>query len=328
MKTRTIYTLILLTLLACRQSGEVASLGSIERLDDSLDKIISKDARLEVISKGYEWCEGPVWVASRKMLLFSDVPKNTVYKWTEEKGTEVYLTPSGYTGSIPRGGEPGSNGLLIDNRGRLILCQHGDRRIAAMESNLTDPKPTFKSLADDYRGKKFDSPNDVTMDSKGNLYFTDPYYGLIKHKEDSSKAAPYQGVYRVSTEGKVTLLIDSLSAPNGIALSPDDHFLFIGNSDGAKAIWYKYELGDSSVISGKIFYDVTGEGAGAPDGMKIDKTGVVFGSGPGGILIFDPEGKMIGRIRVPQNTANCALADDEKTLFITSDSLVYRLRMR
>ena len=321
------FWMVMVVMAACQPVKEVKIGGSIERLDPALDLIISPGAQVEIIAHGFDWSEGPVWVAAQKMLLFSDVPKNTIYKWTEEKGTEVYLTPSGYTGALPRGGEPGSNGLLIDKNGTLILSQHGDRRVASMDAPLANPKPVFKTLADHYRGKRFDSPNDVTIDRKGNLYFTDPPYGLENHEKDSTKDAPYQGVYMITPAGKVILLIDTLSAPNGIALSPDDHFLFIGNSDGNKARWYRYELGDTTIISGRVFYDISSQN-GAPDGMKIDKNGIVFGSGPGGILIFSPQGNLLGKIKLPQPTANCAFSEDEKTLYITSDSVVLRVKMR
>ena len=324
-----VFWIVLVALTSCQPVKEFKTAGSIERLDPALDQIISPGARVEVISRGYDWSEGPVWVAPQKMLLFSDVPKNTIYKWTEEKGAEVYLSPSGYTGTIPRGGEPGSNGLLVDKNGTLIVCQHGDRRVATMDASLTDPKPVFKTLADNYRGKKFDSPNDVTIDRKGNLYFTDPPYGLVNHKKDSTKEAPYQGVYKITPGGKVILLIDTLTRPNGIALSPDEHYLYVANSDREKSRWYRYELGDTAVISGKVFYDVTADSQnGAPDGMKVDKTGTVFATGPGGVLIFNPEGKLLGKIKLPQPTANCGFNEDEKTLYITSDSVVLRLKMR
>jgi gluconolactonase len=268
-----------------------------------------------------------VWIPNQKTLIFSDVIRNTIYSWTEEKGTSVYLTPSGYTGISPRGGEPGSNGLLIDPEGRLILCQHGDRRIALMESSLNDPRPEFKTLANSYRGKKFDSPNDIVRDSKGNFYFTDPPYGLAGGFQDSTKAAPYQGVYQLTPSGNVYLLIDTLTRPNGITLSPDGRFLFVGNSDGNRARWYRYALGDTSVVSGKVFYDAHGEG-GAPDGMKMDHAGNLYSTGPGGVWIFNADAKVLGKLKIPQATSNIALSDDERTLFITADSLILRLKMR
>jgi gluconolactonase len=324
--------IVLSLFISCKPVKELKSIGSIERLDPSLDQIISPDANPEIIAEGFTWSEGPVWVESQKMLLFSDVPQDTVYKWTEEKGKEVYLTPSGYTGTTPTTSrEPGSNGLLITAKGQLVLCQCGDRRLAVMNAPLDHPAPDFTALANTYRGKKFDSPNDAVLDGKGNFYMTDPPYGLGGMEMDPLKEAPYQGVYKITPEGKVFLLVDTLTKPNGIALSPDQKSLFIANSDPRKAKWYQYELGDTAVISGKVFFDITAHDPsekGGPDGMKIDKNGIVFASGPGGIVIFNPSGKLIGKIRLPEAASNCALSPDEKTLYITADMYVVRLKMR
>jgi gluconolactonase len=320
--------LAILILTACNNAKAPEQKSSVERLDPALDAIVSADAKLEVIATGYEWSEGPVWVAGQNMLLFSDVPKNTIYKWTEAKGAEVYLTPSGYTGTVPRGGEPGSNGLLLDDEENLVLCQHGDRRLAVMQSPLNEPKPVFATIADNYKGKKFNSPNDACFDKNGNLYLTDPPYGLVS---DSAQETPYQGVYKVSPDGKVTLLLDSITRPNGIALSPDEKYLYVANSDGEKAHWYRYELGDSTIVAGGIFYDATplmSTGVGVPDGMKVDKNGNLFGTGPGGICIISPQGKLLGRIRFEGPTSNCALADDDKTLYVTNDNQVVRVKLR
>lgn len=318
--------LVLVLLSACTQRPKKAL--SLERLDPALDAIVPADATLEVIATGYDWSEGPVWVESQKMLLFSDVPKNTIYKWTEAKGAKIYLTPSGYTDTVPRGGEPGSNGLLIDHRGNLVLCQHGDRRVARMQAPLDHPKSDFITIAGNYNGKRFNSPNDACIDKNNNIYLTDPPYGLVN---DSVRETPYQGVYKVSPDGKVTLLLDSITRPNGIALSPDERYLYVANSDGDKAHWYRYELGDSTVVSGDIFYDATplmSTGAGVPDGMKVDKKGNLFATGPGGICIINPQGKLLGRIRFEGPTSNCALADDDKTLYVTNDDKVIRIRLR
>jgi gluconolactonase len=321
-------TLILIS--ACNAPKKHQTIGSIEKLDPSLDKIISPEAKLEVIAEGYEWSEGPVWIDAEKKLLFSDVPKNTIYQWTEEGGSTTYLTPSGYTGNVARAGEPGSNGLLLFNN-QLMLCQHGDRRLALMESSVNDPKPIFKTIGDRYDGKRFNSPNDAVVDAKGNFYVTDPPYGLVKNVDDPAKETRYQGVYKIDPAGKVSLLVDSLTRPNGIALSPDEKSLYVANSDPAKARWYKFELSDSAVLTGKIYYDVTSLTAtekGLPDGIKIDKQGTIFASGPGGLFIFNADGKLVGRVKIPEATSNCALSGDEKTLFITSDMLILRLKLR
>jgi gluconolactonase len=325
--------LILLSLLlaACStKPKEVKTTGSIERTDPALDQIITNDATIEILAEGYNWSEGPVWVEKENMLLFSDVPENIVYKWTEEKGAEVYLTPSGYTGTSPREGEEGSNGLTLNNEGQLVLCQHGDRRVALLTADLKNPTPDFKTLAGDYNGKKFNSPNDLVFDKQGNLYFTDPPYGLVNQMNDSTKEIPFQGVYKVKPDGTVILLVDSLTRPNGIGLSPDDKTLYVANSDGPKAKWYSFDLQGDSIASGKIFFStdyVEGE-KGAPDGFKVSSDGTIFSSGPGGIWIFSPTAKVLGKIKLPEAAANCALSADEKTLYITNDMYLLRVKMR
>lgn len=316
----------------CSTMKETKTTGSIERLDASLNDIISETAVVEILAEGYEWSEGPLWIESKKMLLFSDVPTNTAYKWTEEKGAEVYLKPSGETDSEPsQRKEPGSNGLTLDPEGRLVLCQHGDRRVARMNAPLDRPEVSFTSLADNYDGKKFNSPNDVTFRSNGDFFFTDPPYGLPTQSEDDPiREIPFQGVYKVSTDGKVTLLIDSITRPNGIALTPDEKTLMIANSDPNKPIWYAFDLTENdSLINARIFYDATGEkGGGLPDGFKIDKQGNVFASGPGGVWIFNKDGKVLGKINLPAHASNCALADNDQTLYITCDMYVLRVKMR
>ncbi len=320
-----------LLLAACStKPKEIKTTGSIERTDPALDQIIAADATIEILAEGYNWSEGPVWVEKENMLLFSDVPENIVYKWTEEKGAEIYLTPSGYTGSAAREGEEGSNGLTLNNEGQLVLCQHGDRRVALLNSDLKNPKPDFKTLAGDYQGKKFNSPNDVAFDKQGNFYFTDPPYGLVNQMTDSTKEIPFQGVYKVKPDGTVILLVDSLTRPNGIGLSPDDKTLYVANSDGPKAKWYSFELQGDSIVSGKIFFStdyIEGE-KGAPDGFQVASDGTIFSSGPGGIWIFDSSANVLGKIKLSEAAANCALSADEKTLYITNDMYLLRVKMR
>lgn len=313
--------------------NERDTIGTIERLNPAIDELIDNDARIEVLDEGYVWSEGPVWVESEKMLLFSDVPRNTIYKWTEEKGTEVYLMPSGYTGETPSASrEPGSNGLTLDPEGRLVLCQHGDRRIARMDAPLDSPLPRFVTLADAFDNKKLNSPNDAVYRSNGDLFFTDPPYGLPQQENDSTKEIPFQGVYKVSPDGTVSLLVDSLTRPNGIAFTPDEKTLIVANSDPAKAVWYAFDIDEhDTIINSRVLYDVTENTKtepGLPDGLKIDKNGRIFATGPGGIWIFDPKGKLIGKIKLPDATANCALADDQTTLYITSHRRLLRLKMR
>ena len=214
-----------------------------------------------------------------KKPLFSDVPTNIVYKWTEEKGKETYLTPSGRTGSLPYGDEPGSNGLILSNDGKLVLCQHGDRRVAIMDAPLTAPEPKFISLVDNYQGKKFNSPNDAVFNSKGDLFLTDPPYGLPKKAEDPTKELPFQGVYKL-TNGALKIITDTITRPNGIDLFPDEKTLLVANSDPDKAKWYAFDLLENdSVANARIFYDaseIAKTEKGLPDGLKIDKQGNVF----------------------------------------------------
>lgn len=329
MISRTLYMAALLgavMLTACSGKKEYQNIGSIERIDPALDALIAPGAELEIIAEGFEWSEGPLWVAGQHMLLFSDVPKNTVYKWTEEKGHEIYLNPSGYTGTIPRGGEPGSNGLLLDDEGNLVLCQHGDRRLALMDAPLDLPQANFITLAGNVNNRKFNSPNDAVFKNY-KLYFTDPPYGLAN---DTLREIPFNGVYRVDADGQVRLLVDSITRPNGIAFVGNT--LVVANSDPAKAIWYAFELSaNDSVTRARVFADAT-EAAktdqGVPDGLKVDGRGNLFASGPGGLWIMDKTGKVLGKIKIPAATSNCALADDDKTLYITSDMYVLRLKMR
>jgi gluconolactonase len=330
MKTPIAIPLIFALLISCSKKEE-RTLGSIERIDPSLDAIVDNNAKVEIIAEGFEWSEGPLWLEDQNMLIFSDVPKNIVYKWSEGKTAEIYLTPSGYTGdNSPYSAEEGSNGLFLSNDGKLVLCQHGDRRVSVMDAPLNAPTSKFLPLADNFEGKKLNSPNDGTFNSKGDLFFTDPPYGLPKQAEDPTKEIPFQGVYRVSNR-QITLLTDSVTRPNGIALFPGEKTLIVANSDPAKAVWYTFDLSENDSISGgRIFYDATQNTneKGLPDGLKIDKQGNVFATGPGGVWIFNKDGKVLGKIKIPEATSNCALSPDEKTLYVTADMYVVRVKLR
>jgi gluconolactonase len=340
MKQQFLILFLLYFLIACNNSDQSAKsnkvnnikIGILEKLDPSLDSIISPDAMAEKISEGYDWSEGPVWVESQQMLLFSDVPRDTIFKWTEQKRKEVYLTPSGYTDTIKRGGEMGSNGLTLDNEGRLILCQCGNRQIARMDAPLDKPEPKFISLANSYKGKKFNSPNDVIVNSKGEIFFTDPPYGLEKQMDDPKKEMAYQGVFKVKTNGEVVLVTDTLTRPNGIAFLPGEKTLIVANSDPAKPYWYAFDVADNDQFTNpRIFASAAGYDKsvkGLPDGFKVDKNGNIFAAGPGGIWIMNKDGKVLGKYKVPDATSNCALSGDQKTLYITNDMYILRLKMR
>jgi gluconolactonase len=311
---------------ASAQDASTSTLGTIERNDPRLDKLIPPGARMEKLADGFDWSEGPVWDRKGGFLLFSDVPMNTVFRWKSGMARpEVFLKPSGYTGSTPRGGEPGSNGLVMDPQGRLVLCQHGDRRVARLE-----PDRSFKTLVDNFEGKKLNSPNDGVYHSDGSLYFTDPPYGLLGLNKDPKKELPFNGVYRLSPKGELTLLTKEMTFPNGIGLSPDEKTLYVANSDPEKAIWMAFPVNaDGTIGQGRVFFDAT-RGVktlkGLPDGLKVDKDGNLFATGPGGVLIFAPDGKHLGTLNTGEATANVGWGDDGSTLYITADMYIARLK--
>lgn len=297
-----------------------------------LATIIDPASTIDVIGEGFVWTEGPVWIGDQQMLLFTDVPANTIYAWTESGGTRRYLQPSGFTGGQTASPEPGANGLALDRNGYLVLCQHGDRRIARMESSLREPQAAFTTLAGTYKGKRFNSPNDLVINSRGQIFFTDPPYGLPGQNESEEKELPFQGVYRIDPDGSVHLLTGDLSRPNGIALSPDEQTLYVANSDSERAIWMAYTLDAAGNVSeGRVFYDATAMVAthkGLPDGLKVNRKGILFATGPGGVWIFDPSGEPLGRIDTGEATANCALNTDQSILYMCADDYLMRVRLR
>ena len=280
-----------------------------------------------MLASGFDWSEGPVWVKDSSFLLFSDVPKNTVYKWSEKGGLAVFLKPSGYTGRGVYSDEPGSNGLAIDDKGRLVSCEHGDRRISAMP--LTGGGKI--TLASHYEGKRFNSPNDVVQHANGSYYFTDPTYGLAKKHLDPSRETPLFGVYRIAKDGKVSIQVSDLTRPNGVAFSPDGKIMYIAQSDQEKAVIMAYNIdNEGNAGKGKLVYDATPmlkSGLnGLPDGLKVDKDGNLWSSGPGGMLIITPAGKLLGRIEMGELTSNCAWGNDGATLYMTVDGYICRIK--
>jgi len=341
MKTSLVFALTLLTLTACASSdccmpccrtGSGSSggptLGTIIRNDPRFDALIPKDARVEILAGGYDWCEGPVWIKDGGYLLWSIIPPNKICRWKEGEGVSIYLKPSGLTGPKDLRPEPGSNGLLLDPQGRLVLCQHGDRRMARMDAPLSAPAPKFVTLADNYEGKKLNSPNDAVYHSSGALYFTDPPYGLVNRMEDTTKELPFQGVFRLGTDGKLTLLTKDVTRPNGIAFSPDEKTLYISSSDPDKAVWLAFEVkADGTLGASRIFADMTkdvGKTKGLPDGMKVDIHGNLFATGPGGLHVFAPDGTLIGQIVLPEGCSNlCFGGRARNRLFMTASRSVY-----
>ncbi len=325
-------------LLACQSScsddeGEVKE-DPIVVVDPPIDEgpVIVENPTIDTLAQGFTWTEGPLYIADGDFLLFSDIPNNSIFKWTEAEGKSLYLKPSGYTGIFTRRFEPGSNGLLLNADGQLVLCQQGDRRMAVMESPLSDPKPEFKTLADKYEGKQLNSPNDAVYHSNGDMYFTDPPFGLDDPNSDPNKELDFHGVFRLKQDGTLDLITKDLSYPNGITLSPDEKTLYVSNSDTDNPIWMAYELGDDGLpVSERVFYDAKeykGKDMGLPDGMKTNKRGYVFATGPEGLWVFTPEGEVEALVKTGQLTSNVALSPDEKYAFLTADDYVFRVNLK
>ena len=325
----TVLALVALAGAACSAPPTVASVATIERLDPALDALISRDAPVEQLADGFDWAEGPAWRKGGGYLVFSDVPGNTIYRWDEKGGLSVFLRPSGYTGPTPPGEELGSNGLAFDADDALVMADHGNRQVA----RLDDAKWTKTVLADHFEGRRLNSPNDLTFASNGDLYFTDPPYGLWKQNADSAKELDFNGVYRVTKEGVLMLLTRDVPFPNGIALSPDERTLYVANSQATNAVWLAWDLApDGRLANQRVLFDATslaaGGAPGVPDGMEVDEHGNLFAGGPGGILILSPDGRHLGTIATGQPTANCAFGDDGSTLYITSNHRLLRVRLK
>lgn len=319
-----------LLLLLALTTPVLAQTPRIERLDSRLDSLLDVQQDVDILASGFTWSEGPVWVPEEKggHLLFSDIPRNTIFKWTPENGIEPFMTPSGYTGVAYYGLEPGSNGLALDNEGRLCMCEHGDRRV----SRLT-PGGGKITLADRYEGKRLNSPNDLVFQSNGDCLFTDPPYGLPNRERDEMRELDHFGVYRLASDGGLTLLTARLQRPNGIGLSPDEKTLYVAQSDPSEAIWMAFPVQeDGSLGEGRVIHDATervGKEPGLPDGLAVDNKGNLWASGPGGIYVLTPEGELLGRILTGQRTSNCAFGGpDGNELFITADSFLMRVKTK
>jgi gluconolactonase len=313
---------------------------AVQELDPELDQLIDRNAAVERIATGFnKWVEGPVWTHAQS-LLFAEIPANSIIQWRPGGSTNVFLHPSGYKGSKPfTGPEPGSNGMTVDSKGRLTVAGHAQRNVWRMES--LDPKATITILADTFEGKPLNSPNDLAYRSDGSLYFTDPPYGLpTQADQDPQKKLSRNGVYRIPgardhaagappERARLQLIIDDLRRPNGIAFSPDEKTLYVSNSGPPK--WMKYSVNpDGTVGKGTVLFDASAEkGDGGPDGIKVDRRGNLWGSGPGGVWILSPAGKHLGTIAVPERVGNVAWGDaDGKTLYIVASTSVYRIHTK
>jgi gluconolactonase len=289
--------------------------GKLTSLDPAFGGIVENDARMEKIAEGFTWSEGPAWVPGSGYLLFNDVPANTLYRWSQSDGLSIFLKPSGLANPDPATvREAGANGLFLEPAGTLLF--------ARLDLN-TKRKTT---LASTFNGKRFNSPNDVVLHSSGAVFFTDPPYGLKGLDDSPLKELPFNGVYRIDPSGQVQLVDESLGFPNGIALSPDERTLYVSNSDPKRPIWMAYSLDAQGKTLGKRVFadasDLLGEGIAGSD------TGELFASAPGGILVMDAAGKRLGRIETGAAISNCAFGDDGKTLYLTSHTLLARLRVK
>lgn len=305
------------------------SLGQVVMIDEEFGEAIDPEVRIEKLADGFQFTEGPVWHPDG-FLLFSDPNANVIYRYDPAtRNVSVYITKSGYSGiDIGEFHQPGSNGLAIDPEGRLLVCQHGNRRVIRHEK-----KGPITVLADRYEGKRLNSPNDLVLKSDGALYFTDPPYGLPNTYDDKRKELPHQGVYRLK-DGRLTLLSTDLGGPNGIAFSPDEQYLYVGNWDirdvyHTKTVWRFRVQEDGSLTDGKVFFNFNQtDEAEAIDGIKVDQKGYLFVSAPGGIWILKPDGQLLGKVIGPERPANMAWGDDGKTLYLAAHTGLYKIRTK
>jgi gluconolactonase len=297
----------------------------VTRKNPAIDELVPRNAKIYKLAEGFQFTEGPVWVSQGKYLLFSDPNANTMYKYTSEGQISVYREKSGYDGAdIAEFGQPGSNGLTFDPQGRLTINQHGNRRVIRVEQ---DGKEVV--LADKFEGKRLNSPNDLVYRSDGALFFTDPPFGLPKFDKDPRKELAFAGVFSLY-KGKLQVVSQDMTGPNGIAFSPDEKYLYVGNWDDHKKVIYRYEVQpDASLRNGEIFFDMTdAPGEDAIDGMKVDERGNLYVSGPGGLWVISPEGRHLGTIVAPMHPHNLAWGDDDhQTLYLTAKTGLYRIHL-
>ena len=295
---------------------------TITRLDPAFDRLVPPDARVEKVAGGFTFTEGPLWRPSGD-LWFSDVVGNVVRRWSPDGKVVELMRPGGYDGNhLPAGGYVGPNGMTAGPNGEVLLCQHGNRRIARIGGDMR-----VTTLVDNFEGKKLNAPNDLVFRSDGTLFFTDPPYGLPLQDDDPSKELPFNGVFKLKGR-KLDVIIRDLTRPNGIAFSPDEKTLYVSNSDERKKIWMRYDVAaDGSVSGGRVLFDASGhKEGGVPDGMKIDVNGNIWATGPSAVLVISPEGKHLGTITPPEDPANCAWGDDGRTLYITAETGLYRVK--
>lgn len=314
---------------AVAQAPKPLTTGRIVRHSAVLDQLLAPGAQLEVISSGHSHVEGPLWVPDSSMLLFSDTPSRTIYRWrAADAKRSKFLEYSGYTGRMPYGKEPGSNGLALDGRGNLLLCEHGDRRLASLPIGQQSGKRT---VVDNFQGKRFNSPNDVIVAADGTLYFSDPAFGLPKQAADPLRELPYTGVFRRAPDGQLSAEITDVPFANGLALSPNGRTLYVSNADSLRPLILAYEVGKNGKLSKpRPFFDMTSlprtRYKEVPDGLKVDLAGNVYASGFGGLLIISAQGQLLGTIDPGEPVSNCAWGDDGHSLYVMASSLVLRIK--
>ena len=304
---------------AAEPAAEVA--GSIESLDPRFDELIATDALVEKVAGDFQFVEGPVWVggADDGYLLFSDIPADKVYRWSQAGGKSVFLEPV-FLPELETNGQGGSNGLTLDHDGRVVLCEHGNRRVARIEQD-----GSRTTVVDRYDGKRLNSPNDIVYHSSGSAFFTDPPYGLASPE---ARELDWNGIYRLDADGTAHLVADGQTRPNGIGLSPDEKTLYVANSDQEARLWMAYPVADDLTLGeGSVHLDLTAsEDTGVPDGLAVDSRGNIWGSGPGGIVVISPEGDHLGTVRPAEQPANAGFGNDGNTLYMTARTGLYRVR--
>lgn len=310
--------------------AQPAAQPTIRRVDPAFDKLLSPEAKVEKLADGFRFVEGPVWNRSGGYLIFSDIPANAIMTWSPSGGPSVFRARI-FEGEFPDGAAVGTNGLTLDRRGLIVAAEHGNRRVSRIEHD-----GAITILADHYQGKRLNSPNDLVIMKNGDIYFTDPPFGLSRpgQKPEDAINSPlrelnFSGVFRISTGGRIDVMTKDLALPNGLAFSPNEKKLYIANS--ANKTWSVYNVGkDGTLANGSIFYNAEQEtGEGGPDGMKVDTAGNVWATGPGGILVISPQGKLLGLIGFPEVPANCAWGDaDGKTLYVTARTGLYRIKTK
>lgn len=327
---RRMLPLLLLVMAGCA-TPSIDRQGRIDVFDPVLAGVVDPNARIERLAEGFTWSEGPAWMGGIDgALLFTDVPENRMHRWSPRDGLSVFLQPSGYAGPPTAAlREPGANGLLAEPGGTLLLADSGSRLVARLD--LASKRKTV--LADRFDGHRFNSPNDLAKRADGRIFFTDPPYGLVGIQDSPARELPFSGVYRLDVDGSVSLLDESLAFPNGIALSPDGRTLYVSNSDPKKPVWIAYSLDDDGkVLSRRVFADaadLVATGApGLPDGMAVATDGTLFASAPGGVLVFAPDGRRLGRIETGGPVSNVAFGGDGRDLYMTSGSILARVRVR